>query len=256
MAAQKRTRTAQTGLRLQLEGQVTLKRLGNAVDAWTDFLREVGRDVAGMTGRDAVRYVITEAKSGSFTLSVRPQAARKNVPAAVIPRIAQTVTSGIRTLERGAHRPKHFSDLALLKLRDLALLADPETPTVKIGNGAGDGIALSSRLLANVEAVLAPELTSIGTVEGKLEGLIIHGKNRFLIFDPLTGRQVICYFGGRVEWEAVLKAFGKRVAATGFIHSRRAGEKVSIQVNRLHVFQPDEELPSSGDVLGILKVAK
>jgi len=245
-----------TRLRLQLEGQVTLQRLGNAIDAWTDFLREVGRDVAGAAGRDAVRYVITDAKGGSFTLGVRPQAAKKNVPAAVIPRIAQTVTAGIRTLERGARRPKHFSDVALLKLRDLALLADPETPRVKVSNGAGAAVALSSRLVAHVEAVLAPELTSIGTVEGKLEGLITHGKNRFLIFDPITGRQVICYFGGRVEWEAVLKAFGKRVAATGFIHSRRSGEKVSIQVSRLHVFPADEELPSAREMRGILKAVQ
>jgi hypothetical protein len=35
----------------------------------------------------------------------------------------------------------------------------------------------------HVEAVLAPEVESIGTVEGNLEGLIIHGKRRFLIFD-------------------------------------------------------------------------
>ena len=255
MAMSRKTDSA-IGLRFQLEGQVTLQRLGHAVDAWTDFLREVGRDVAGAVGRDAVRYVVTEAKGGSFTLAVRPQVAKRTVPAAVIPRIAKTVTSGIRTLERGARRPKHFSDIALLKLRDLALLASPETPKVKIGNGAGVSVALSSRLVAHVEAVLAPELTSIGTVEGKLEGLITHGNSRFLIFDPLTGRQVTCYFGGRVEWEVVLKAFGKRVAATGFIRSRRSGEKVSIQVSRLHVFPPDKELPSPNEMLGVLRAAK
>jgi hypothetical protein len=242
-----------SGLRLQLEGQVTLQRLGEALGAWTDVLREVGRGVAGATGRDAVRFVITEARSGSLTLRVRPQAARKTVPAAVIPRIANTVTSGIRSLERSARRPKHFNDTALIRLRDLALLAGPETPTVKVGNGTGAAITLSSRLIANVEAVLAPEVESIGTVEGKLEGLIIHGKSRFLIFDPLTGRQVTCYFGGQVGWENVLKAFGKRVAATGFIHSRRSGEKVRIVVRQLHVLQTDDDLPSSADVIGLLK---
>ena len=244
-----------TSLRLELEGQVTLQRLGDAVDAWTDFLREVGRDVAGRVGRDAVRYVITEAKGGSLTLGVRPQAAKKNVPAAMIPRIATTVTAGIRSLDRSAKRPRHFSDVALLKLRSLARLVDSETPQVKIGNGTGSEITLSARLMANVETVLAPELTSIGTVEGRLEGLIIHGKPRFLIFDPLTGRQVSCYFSGRIDWESVLRLFGKRVAATGIIKSRRSGEKVSIQVTQLQPLPPDEELPSSAEVLGILKTA-
>lgn len=241
------------GLRLELEGQVTLQRLGEALDAWTDLLQEVGRDVAGASSRDAVRFVITEAKGGSLTLGVRPQPGRKSVPVAVMPRIAKTLTSGIRSLETRATRPKHFSDIALVKLRDLARLTSPETPSVKVGNGTGAGITLSSRLVAHVEAVLAPELESIGTVEGHLEGLITHGKNRFLIFDPITGRQVICFFSGRIDRQDVLKAYGRRVAASGVIRSRRSGEKVSISANRLYVLPSDDELPSVADVLGILK---
>ena len=61
-----------TALRLELDGQVTLQRLVDAAKAWTGFLREVGRDVVGATARDAVRYVVTEAKGGSLTLGVRP----------------------------------------------------------------------------------------------------------------------------------------------------------------------------------------
>jgi hypothetical protein len=248
-----RRTTTTTGLRLQLEGQVTLQRLGEALDAWTDLLQEVGRDVAGAARRDAVRFVITEAKGGSLTLGVRPQPGIKSVPVAVMPRIGKTLTTGIRSLEVRAKRPKHFSDLALVRLRDLARLTSPETPSVKVGNGDGTGITLSSRLIAHVEEVLAPELESIGTVEGYLKGLITHGKDRFLIVDPMTGRQVVCYFSGRIEWQDVHRAYGKRVAATGLIKARRSGEKVSISANRLHVFPDDNELPSASDVLGILK---
>jgi hypothetical protein len=244
-----------TTVSLHLDGTVTLRGLGEALDAWTELLREVATDIAGTTGRDAIRFVVTEANAGSFDLSARPQSAKRNVPAAVMPRIAKTITSGLRMLERSATRPKHFSDTALLKVRDLGKLTTPETPIIKIGNGA-NSIPLSSRLLANVEAVLAPELTSIGTVEGKLEGLIIHGKNRFLVFDPLTGRQVVCYFGERIRYDTVLTMFGKRVAVTGAIRSRRSGEKVDINVTRIEALPPDEELPSANDVLGILKAAK
>ena len=248
-------KTDSTGLRLELQGQVTLKRLGEALDAWTDLLQEVGRDVAGATSKDAVRFVITDAKGGSLSLGVRPQPGKKSVPASVMPRIAKTLTAGIRSLERRATRPKHFSDKALINLRDLARLRSPETPSVTVSNGKGAGIALSTRLVKHVEAVLAPELVSIGTVEGSLEGLITHGKSRFLIYDPITSRQVTCYFGGRIEWRDVIQAFGKRVAASGLIRSRRSGEKVSIFASRLHVFPSDDELPSASDVRGILKAA-
>src|SRR5262249_40589664 len=162
----------------------TLRRLGEALEAWTDFLREVASDVAGVRGRDAVHFVVTEAKAGSFDLSARPQPSKRDVPHALLPRISKTITAGLQTLERGAKRPKHFSDTALLRIQDLGKLRTPETPTVRVGNGTKT-VSLSSRLIANVEAVLAPEIKSIGTVEGQLEGLITHGKNRFYIYDPL-----------------------------------------------------------------------
>ena len=247
--------SAHSSLRLKLEGQVTLQKLGQALDAWTDFLREIGREVVGSDARDPVRYVITEARGGSVTLGVRPQQTTRSVPAAALPRIARTVTSGLKSLERTAKRPKHFSDVALERLRDLAALKGPDIPAVKIANGTGDQLSLSARLLEHVEAVLAPEIKSIGTVEGQLEGLIIHGKRRFLIYDPLTSRQVTCYFTERVAWETVLQAFGKRVAASGFVHSRRSGEKVSVQVSRLYVFPPDSDLPRADSVRGVLRMA-
>jgi hypothetical protein len=241
-------------VRLHMDGQVTLRRLGEAIDAWTELLREVASDVAGPGRRDAFRFVVTEAKAGSFDLSVRPQAARRDMPAAIGPRIAKTLTAGLQALERKPKRPKHFNDAALIRVRELGKIVSAEVPTVTVGNGTKP-VPLSTRLLANVELVLAPEVTSIGTIEGKLEGLIIHGKHRFFVYDPLTGRQVTCYFTESTRYEDVLGAFGKRVAVTGKIRSRRSGEKVDIQVKRLYVMPVDDELPSAGDVLGILKTA-
>lgn len=244
---------SKSGLRLKLDGEVSLTRLNDAVGAWTEFLREVGRRVAGVTSREAIRYIVTSAKGGSLTLGVRPQSARASVPPAIAPKIAKAVTSGIRSLEKRAQRPKHFTDTALERLRDLARLTGPDHQAVQVGNGTGDDIRLSKRLVEHVEAVLAPELESIGTVEGLLEGLIIHGSRRFLIYDPLTGHQVICYFGDNVQWETVIGAFGKRVAATGRIRSRASGEKASIQVSRLRVLEAEESLPTADSVRGLLR---
>ena len=53
---------------------------------------------------------------------------------------------------------------------------------------------------AFVRPLQRPVSVSIGTVEGMLQGLITHGKNRFLIFDPLSGRQVTCYFSDRIPY--------------------------------------------------------
>lgn len=254
--AKRKTAHEASLIQLKLEGQVTLQRLGQALDAWTDFLREVGREVTGVEAREPVRYVVAKAKGGSLTLGVTPQPTSRKVAVSALTRIARTVTSGLKSLERSAKRPKHFSDLALERLKDLASVKGAEIPAVLIGNGVGSPLALSTKLIEHVEAVLAPEIESIGTVEGQLQGLIIHGKRRFLIYDQLTDRQITCYFTDQVSWEEALQAFGRRVAASGTLRSRRSGDAVSIVVRRLFVFPDDSQLPTAEDVRGLLRVAQ
>lgn len=241
-------------VRLHLDGQITLRRLNDALDHWADLLREVSTDVAGTVGRDAFLFIVEEAKLGSFDLAVRPQSARRDVPPVIGRRIAKTVTAGLQALERKPKRPKHFNDAALTSVRELGRLVSAQLPVVTIGNGSKP-IPLSSRLLANVEAVLAPDVSSIGTIEGKLEGLIVHGKKRFLVYDPLTGRQVTCYFADEIPYDDVLRAFGQRVAVTGRIRSNRSGERVDINAKRLFLMPRDQDLPTPEDVLGLLKTA-
>ena len=101
--------------------------------------------------------------------------------------------------------------------------------------------------------MLTPEVRSIGTIEGELEGLIIHGAKRFLLYDRLTGRQVICYFGDSVSWERLRDVFGKRMAVTSEIRSRRSGERASIDVSSYYVFPPEDELPSANEVRGLVR---
>ena len=199
--------------------------------------------------------MITEASGGSFALCVRPQAAKDTIPASMMPRIARTVTSGIERLNHTAKRPNHFSDDALVKLRDLARLVGPETPALKVSTGRRPPVALSSTMLAHLESVLSPEVRTIGTIEGELEGLIIHGTKRFLLYDRLRGRQVICYFGNAVSWEGIRDVFGKRMAVTGEIRSRRSGDRASIDVSSYYVFPSEDELPSAHEVRGLMRDA-
>lgn len=241
-------------LHLRVEGRVTLTSLTRIVESWTGFLDEVGRGVAGNPSKHAVRYMVTEASGGSFALGVQPQPASKDVPAHVMPQIARTVLSGLRELERGPKRPRHFSDDALDKLRDLARVAGPDIPSLMVSDGGRDRrVALSSDVLAHVEAVLTPAFHTIGTIEGELEGLILHGRKRFLLYDRLAGRKIDCYFGDFIAWEEIRDMLGKRIAVTGEIRSRRSGERASINVSSVYVFPRKEDLPSPDEVLGLLR---
>lgn len=95
-------------------------------------------------------------------------------------------------------------------------------------------------------------LASIGTIEGELEGSILHGRKRFLLHDRLTGRRVPCCFDDAVSWEEIKDLFGKRIAVTGEIRSRRSGERASINVSSVYVFPRKEDLPTPDEVRGLL----
>lgn len=95
-------------------------------------------------------------------------------------------------------------------------------------------------------------LVTIGTMEGELEGSLLHGRKRFLLCDRSTGRRVPCCFGDAVSWEDIKDLFGKRIAVTGEIRSRGSGERVSINVSSVYVFPREEDLPSPDEVRGLL----
>ena len=95
-------------------------------------------------------------------------------------------------------------------------------------------------------------LVTIGTMEGELEGSLLHGRKRFLLRDRLTGRRVPCCFGDAVSREEIKNLFGKRIAVTGEIRSRRSGERASIDVSSVYVFPREEDLPSPDEVRGLL----
>lgn len=259
---------AASEIRLDVDGPVTLLDLQRLVESWTGLLGEIGKGVTGSPEKDAVRYVVTMASGGSFALAVRAEARTENVAPALLPEIAETVTAGIDELNREPRRPRHFSDDALNRLRDLAGFGGaPLTPSLRVSNGRGDPVALSPLVIEHVNAVLASEsearsprapntdshLYSIGTVEGEIGGLIIRGEKRFYLYDRLTGRRVKCRFVDPVSWEELADLLGQRVAVTGKIRSNPSGRPIEIEMSSCYVFPPDDELPTAADVRGILR---
>ena len=98
----------------------------------------------------------------------------------------------------------------------------------------------------------ADDRVTIGTIEGDLGDPIIQGRKRFLLYDSLAGRKIVCYFGDAISWEEIKNLFGKRIAVTGEIRSRRSGERASINVSSVYVFPREEDLPSPDEVRGLM----
>jgi hypothetical protein len=246
-----------TNLTVEIDADdLTLGRFQQITQSLSGLVREVGEGVAGQH-RDPVRWVVSDLRRGSAVLELTPQRSREDVPPDLPDRIADLVASGMALIEKHAERPPFFSDKALERARDLASPVGDEVRAVRIrrertGKPA-ERVTVTKRLAANVEEIIGGQVESFGTIEGRLEGIIVHGRRVFYIWDALTSRRVECSFGNRIPLGDVLAAFEKRVAVRGIIRRRKTGEPVSVEANELRVFPVEDELPGLSDVQGIMR---
>jgi hypothetical protein len=230
---------------------VPLSRLIDVTTAFLQLLREVDRDAAP---DESVRWIVeTLSMASPVKLAVRPVVS--GTPKAAKPvarRLVRTVNNGIRTVQKRAHRPDHFSDRALEKAKALVEAAVTGNATLKMGPSAS--VTVNASLIAHVDAILGATVTSIGTIEGTLEAFNVHGHNRyFTVYDALTGERITCHFGHRLEAADIGAAAEKRVAVHGEIIYRDTGEIVRVVAQSFEVFPNEEDLPSADDVRGILE---
>lgn len=237
-------------LRLKLDGpEVTLSDVRSALDALADLVRDVSESLAGR--RDVVRWVVRDASAGSFAIELAGESFGDNVPPTTAREVTRSVVTGLASLQLSAQRPRHFSDSAMRNARALGVLANGHA--ILVDSGALGSASVTSKVLAHVDEVIGPRFESYGTVEGVLEGISVHGKRRFEIYDLLTGHKVECFFADRIPLDEVLGAFTKRVSARGILRTRQTGERLSIEVREFSVFPDDRELPDAERVRGLLK---
>lgn len=229
--------------------QLTFPRLIQAAEDFLDVLREVAADLLGSGG---VQWIVEDvSRSSPVHLSVRPVAMRESIGAAELSSVSSTVSEGFALIQEQGKRPRHFSDLALEKARDLARRIGSDLSLVRVG-GPGGRTTVTAQIIANIDVLLGEEVTAIGSVDGRLLGLNVHGQRYFNVYDGLSGERVRCYFGHRIDVEDVGAAVERRVTVQGEIKYRPTGQIVSMIAHSLETFPHESELPTADAVRGIL----
>ena len=106
--------------------------------------------------------------------------------------------------------------------RQLALEANPlQGRRLIVSNGVAAPAELTSHIAGAVERLVGPTVESYGSIEGRLQGLETHGRQRFYIWDSLSGRRVRCYFDEALDLRRAARSrYEQRVSVSGLIHSQ------------------------------------
>jgi hypothetical protein len=240
-----------TDLTLEIGADLSPERFMTAARAFFGYIQELSESFA--PEGDLPTWVV-KVREGSTLLAVDPT---PKVPPEVLNIILNRAETGIDALARGDVETAALPEPAMKHLRTLAEMAEGTRGRVE---------AVPMRLWVrkkpiSVEPIIASvireewraDFSDYGTIEGRLETIQeSHGGLQFLIRDVMLRQKVRCYFPEKLLSD-VFDRFRKRVEVSGVIHYRKNGMPVSIRAETLIALPDDSELPTVGDVRGILR---
>jgi len=114
---------------------------------------------------------------------------------------------------------------------------------------SGREVEVSRKAADTIRQLLPISRRHIGSVEGRLETISIHGKQRFIVYHARTHKAVTCRFDDPEMIRVITGMLGKRVVALGAVQSNVRGEPARVQVEDICILG-EGEMPTTSDLAG------
>jgi hypothetical protein len=245
-------------LRFEVKGElgaITLRAFMEAIAANVRMLKDYERGLSGEVGAPAnsLTWVITDVSKGSVVLDVRSESAVEGVDLGLD--VAQAHVEGWQQIERQGTTPPYLTEDSMRQARKVAKLIGREGVAgfaVRNLNGRVDERAeVSGQSAVNLDQLLPVKQHALGSIEGTVETVSIHGGRRFIVYLNRTKKAVTCNFGPEEDWlRLAADHLGSRVIVRGDVYRNGRGEPLRIDVHHLRLIRPDDELPTVGSLTG------
>lgn len=204
------------------------------------LLRDVDRAVHGSKGER--RWVISKLHASSPTVTVHPVLGDTEA--------VDAIGDGLRRVTAGTDRPpRFFTEPALEDLKKMRRLfyGKDRAKSIVVSVGDQQAATIEQDIAEKAKRILTAGYWNIGSLEGTLEAINVHGSPVVTIWDRVSRAPVRCSIPKYAEWVARVKELlEKRVTVTGKIHYFANGVPRSIlEVAGLEDATPDPNLPKA-----------
>ncbi len=168
-----------------------------------------------------------------------------------VPRVVQAYVRGVKQIEEEGIVPPYLTEKGVRGMGKMFRLITREGVTrLKVWSPREEAV-VSAKGVVHAGQLLTSRYTSLGSIEGRLETISLHGGSRFVVYHNITHRGISCKFPPGDEWlERVKSALGQRVNVSGVIHWNSRGEQVRVNVEDFRVLRSRSELPSIRSMAG------
>jgi hypothetical protein len=219
--------------------EITPAKLSGLLAALTGLVNEVDEELSE-NGERTLDLRVTHLSYNSpihVGLTAHPRPRRPDTTA----RVLAVCNSGMYLLSREGSRPMGFSDDALEFLREVGAFTGEDVSSVSMRVGNTPIVPVITKQTSRYIDNILPRGYSVGSIEGRLEGLNIHRSPQFTVYDAVSGRAVTCFFRPD-DLERVTDAVGRKVVVSGRI--RRDPEGNPRQVRPAETFTIADEPPT------------
>lgn len=220
------------------QGPADLSTFASVVSVLRISLENVWRCVAGDGAMDFVVTGLTET-----AIEAAPSLRRPRVGQEVVAIYQQTVTA----LQANTSIDPIIDFRTLRALEGFSAVANDSGHSLAIGP-----TVITHAFTKRITELLAADVESLGSVTGRLKGVMLDQPSRFILCPPIDGEQIECVFDPS-RLPDVLKALDKNVTVFGLLrYSATKSFPTRVDVDSFELIPMPTELPSLLDSGGLL----
>ena len=204
------------------------------------LLRDV--DYAIHREKTARRWIIREIHASAPSVTVEPLLGDEKT--------VMTIAEGVRTVASGADAPPdYFTEEALLDLKRMRRLfvGRDRARSIVVSTNSHPPVTIAEDISTKADRILSGGFHNLGSLEGDLEEVNLHGRPSFKIWNRLSRTPVHCAFPDTPEWRGRIKELlERRVFVRGTIHYFNNGIPRSVRnISEVQDSSPDAQLPEA-----------
>lgn len=229
------------------DGHVLLSAFLHEVQAFVSVIARA--DTLASGGKATIRARVVDLKHQSpavITVELLPRNAAIDTRARVAAAIIET--------QKIIDDPDAMGDRGRPLLRAMSELTSPVGRQVKSAmlTVGDDHLPLTEELRHKIALALAPEETSFGTIEGRLEAINLHDAANVFYIYPAVGPTRIKGRFPSDQRERAVASVDRNVRVNGTLkYKAKAPFPHEVEVIEFEPLPRDEELPTMGDLYGI-----
>jgi hypothetical protein len=229
-------------------GNISLRTLASALEGERHMLSDLDKAIS-RTKNGSLEWVVSSVRQGSIAVEVASvtRLEEKDFGREVTRQFMHTLSD----LEQGRGTPPFLSEVGIRAAKSLVgVIGRDGAIGLTVSDDEDERVEISVRAAVNARRLTRVQHQAIGSIEGRLEVISIHGGHKFTVYRSLNNKAVACRFDRSKPARDIAPLLGERINVTGLVSYNAFGEPFRIEVEDIRRLRERSELPRIRDLTG------